>query len=212
MKIYVDYYAYLGSLYKLEENHTLDEKDLAIKYNLYSRAVKLRKLSDNRYYVEDILYMTERYLSEKSLLKSERVAIEVTNDELVQLDIPFEHIYELNILVGNYFERKMHDLCLLEELTEEELLTIENEEVVCAYNSLTADQKRYALEENNDGLFEIVSLHDNSPVKAYYIISECHPASLDELVTYYEAVAPNTYTKVNKSLKPAIKRRRKFKR
>ena len=202
-KVIVEYNAYLGHICTKEENVGKDELELAREYNLRDRAVliskcgvnirKKLKLGSNSYFLEPVLRMKSRYLSDVAY--GEESVLGIISDEKEAKDIPFTNIYELE-QINNHgiYRRSIEDIYLLEELSEEEQISLDEIEIEDYLKVENA--QRYTLEVASEDKYTLTSLHtNNTNLKSYFKVDDDYPESLKELVRFYKAVAPGVYEK-----------------
>ncbi len=196
-RMFVDYMAYLGNLMQLDENKGLTEKELNKKYNMYERINILTKCSNTyrqklslpvgTYQIKPLLHLNNHYISEKTLEENEIVAIEVNQNELNNVKIPYNLIYVLNMLNKDYYKMKLYNIFTMNKLTDFELENIDDEDVVNYYLKY-AKGILYSKEINEDGTISLVKIHNSAEKitnsNLCYICDGKYPDKMAEMISY----------------------------
>ncbi len=205
-RLFVDYMAYLGYLMQLDENKGLTEKDLNKKYNMYERVNILTKCSNiyrqklglplGTYQIKPLLHLNNHYISEKTLEDNEIIAVEINQNELQNITIPYNLIYILKIINQDYYKLKLYNIFIMNKLSNQELESIEDEKVINYYLKY-AKGILYSKEINEDGTISLVKLHNphenlnNSNL--CYICDDEYPETLQEIITYLKEQTIGNY-------------------
>ncbi len=206
-KTYVEYIAYLSYLFKLEENKNLSEKDISIKYDLFTNAYTVNRCNDNyrkkfnldsnSYFINPILSMKYRTLSEMALHGNGLVCIEV-NDATVLNSLPQTSIYKfVPQIQPDVYAMENAPLYLIPKLNEFEFNML-HPDLQTLYLNYVANKNKYILEEKENGMVSLVLLHGqmNNNTRQYYMVDENYSPLLESLVSAYKPVSEEDYEKI----------------
>ena len=203
-KVLIEYNAFIGALYKKEENIGKDEKDLMIEYNLANRVYAISQcghlyrrkfnLPIGSYIVKPILVFKYGRLSELTYDSTEIIGIEVSKEELSDIKVPYSLIYEFNDIQGNICKRNIDNIYLMEKLSDLELNGLHNPEDISYYNQYSRGV-RYVKEQNPDGTICLTAIHeDGGNLKEYYVCDETYPEGMKELISYLKVNSRETFS------------------
>ena len=207
-RYFVDYMAYLSYLMQLPENVGLGEEEVYEKYKMKGNVYTLsfvtpmdnpfKDTCENVFQVRPFTY-NGKYISNFTEDKKRKIVIEVSEEQLMSIEVPYNYIYSLSSIIKGYlYRQKAYNMYIMDRLNTYELQSIDDDNMVYYYNKF-AQGILYAKEEKEDGSITLTKIYPQKELDKIpnlcYICDSNFPEGMEEIITYLKGRSPEHFIK-----------------